>query len=409
MKAASDDLMTVDPPETVRQSPRRPSRAARILRSVLLLAVVVVIVGAVVFWGIDARVKSASGVARETADLAVPTVLVIHPSHGARENEIVLPGNIQAFTDAPIYARTSGYLKKWHVDIGAKVKAGDLLAEIETPEVDQQLQQARADLVTAQANLHLAETTAARWQELLKSDSVSKQETDEKISDFNAKKAMVDSTRSNVHRLQELQAFEKIYAPFSGVITARNTDIGQLIDAGATGGAAKELFHLASTTRLRVYVNVPQNYSRSAVPGMTAELTLAEFPDRRFRGNVVRNSQSIDAATRTLLVEVDVDNANGQLLPGAFTEVHLKLAGGARPLILPVNALLFRSEGLQVAVVRNGQTAELVPVKMGRDFGTEVEILAGITEKDAVILNPPDSLTSGTTVHVAATPSPGGV
>jgi RND family efflux transporter MFP subunit len=365
-----------------------------------MLTLLAVAVGAVVFWGIDTRIKTAAGVSRETLEMAVPAVSVIHPKRGAPADEVVLPGNIQAFTEAPIYARTSGYLKQWHTDIGARVKAGQLLAEIETPEVDKQLDQARADLATAEANYRLAESTAARWQNLLKTDSVSRQETDEKLGDFAAKKTIVDSTRSNVKRLEDLQSFQKIYAPFDGVITARNTDVGQLIGSGSIA-QAKELFHLAATNKLRVFVSVPQIYSRSAIPGVTAELTLSEFPGRRFAGKLARTSEAIDAASRTLLAEVDVDNAQGQLLPGAYAEVHLKFPSKTGVLILPVNTLIFRSEGLQVGVIRDGDKAELVPIRMGRDYGTEVEIVAGISEKDSVIVNPPDSITSGTLVRVS--------
>jgi RND family efflux transporter MFP subunit len=384
---------------------KRTLRVRTVVLALFLIAAVVA-VSMVVSRGINARLQAASGLTQVTQELAIPTVAVIHPKHGAPADEVVLPGNIQAFTDAPIYARTNGYLKRWYVDLGARVKEGQLLAEIETPEVDKQLDQTRADLATAEANLRLAETTAARWQDLLKTDSVSKQETDEKVGDLKAKMAIVDSGRSNVKRLQDLQSFQKIYAPFEGVITARNTDVGQLISAG-TGVVTKELFHLAATNQLRVYVSVPQVYSRSAVPGVKAELTLAEFPGRRFPGKLVRTAESIDSASRTLLAEVDVDNSAGHLLPGAYAEVHLKLPSKTGALILPVNTLLFRSEGLQVGVIRDGGKAVLVPVTMGKDFGTEVEILTGITEKDSVIVNPPDSLASGTAVHVASAQTAG--
>ncbi len=374
----------------------------RLLKFLILLAVAARSYRVVlVFRGINARIRDAAGVSRETAELDIPTVSVIHPKRGAPADEVILPGNIQAFVDAPIYARTNGYLKQWRSDIGARVKTGDLLAEIETPEVDKQLDQSRADLATAEANYTLAESTATRWQDLLKTESVSKQETDEKVGDFHAKKALVDSARSNVKRLEDLQSFQKVYAPFDGVITARNTDVGQLVSAGS-GGQGKELFHLAATDKLRVFVNVPEVYSRSAVAGVTAELALNEFPGRRFRGKLVRNAEAIDTASRTLLVELDIDNSDGRLLPGSYTEVHLKLPSKFGSLILPVNALVFRSEGLQVGVVRSGDKAELVPIQMGRDYGVEVQVLSGITEKDLVIVNPPDSLISGTTVRVTA-------
>ena len=313
--------------------------------------------------------------------------------------EIILPGNIQAFTDSPIYARTNGYLKKWYVDIGAHVKAGQLLAEIETPEVDQQLDQARADLNTAQANYQLSEITATRYQDLLKTDSVSKQDVDNAIGDFAAKKAMVASAQSNVKRLEELQSFEKIYAPFDGVITARNTDVGHLINSGA-GGPATELFHIAAIRTLRVYINVPQQYSQAAKPGITADSDAAGISRARFQGKLVRTADAIDLASRTLLVEVDVDNPSGELLPGAYTEVHLKVPSGVPALILPVSALIFRSEGLQVGTVQNGNRAALTRITLGRDMGSEVEVVSGVTANDLVIANPPDSLISGETVRV---------
>jgi len=380
--------------------PKSTSNWIPFAKAIAVLAVLAFLVGAVVVRGINARIKAASAVSLETRKEAEPTVAVLRPRRGAPVEEIVVPGNIQAFVEAPIYARTNGYLKQWTADIGARVKTGQLLAEIETPEVDKQLDQAKAELATAEANYGLAESTAIRWQDLLKTDSVSKQETDEKISDFKAKKTMVDSGRANVKRLRDLQSYQKIYAPFDGVITARNTDVGQLI-AASSSGQGKELFHLAATDRLRVFVNVPQIYSRSAVAGVAAYLTLVEFAGRRFSGKLVRTAESIDAASRTLLAEIDVDNTSGELLPGAYVEVHLRLPSKTAAVILPVNALIFRSEGLQVAVVRDGGKADLVPVTMGRDYGTEVEILAGVTEKDSVIVNPPDSLTSGTVVLVA--------
>jgi len=366
--------------------------------------VVLVVVAVIVVAGIVPRMRAAKALAVETRELAVPTVAVIHPKMGAPQSEIVLPGNMQAFMDAPIYARTSGYLKKWYVDIGAHVKAGQLLADIETPEVDQQLEQARADLTTAVANLSLSEITAKRYEGLKNTDSVSKQDVDNAEGDYQAKKAMVASAQSNVKRLEELQSFEKIYAPFDGVITARNTDVGHLINSGA-GAPATELFHMASTKVLRVYINVPQEYSQSAKPGLAADLTLQEFPGRRFAGKLVRTADSIDLTTRTLLVEVDVNNPSGELLPGAYTEVHLKVPAGAPSFILPVTALIFRSEGMQVAVVDNQNHANLRKVAIGRDYGAEVEVVSGISANDNIIVSPPDSIVSGETVRIA-NPSP---
>jgi len=311
----------------------------------------------------------------------------------------VLPGNAQAYVATPIYARTNGYLKTWYFDIGAHVKAGQLLAEIETPEVDRQLDQARADLATAQANLDLSQITADRYQSLLKSDSVAKQDVEDRVGDLHAKKAMVDSATYNVRRLEEMQHFQRVYAPFDGVITARNTDIGALINAGSNA-PGKELFDIAATSKLRVYVNVPQAYSRDVRPGAHADLTQAEFPGRRFDGAIVRSSDSIDPASRTLLTEVDVDNPSGELLPGAFLSVHLKLSSKAGTVVVPVNSLIFRSQGMQIAVVR-GNKAELVQITIGRDYGNEVEVLSGVTAQDEIIENPSDSLTSGTEVRVA--------
>jgi RND family efflux transporter MFP subunit len=376
---------------------------ARILKLLFLAAAVLVIAGAVVVRGINFRTRAAAVVRQETLDQAVPSVAVIHPKLGAMKDEVVLPGNIQAFTDSPIYARTSGYLTKWYFDIGARVKSGQLLAEIESPEVDQQLAQARADLGTAQANLKLAELTMVRYQNLLKLEAIAKQDVDNAVGAWEADKATVASQMANVKRLEQLVSFEKVFAPFDGVITARNTDIGALVNAG-NGGAAQELFHLASTDKLRVFVSVPQAYSRSAIPGVTAELTVNEFPGQRFRGKLVRNAESINAATRTLLSEVDLDNPMGRLLPGAFAEVHLKLQAEEPALVLPVTALVFRAEGMQVAVIRpserGGDKVDLVAVTLGRDFGTEIEVTSGITARDSVIVSPPDSLTSGQQVRV---------
>jgi RND family efflux transporter MFP subunit len=376
--------------------PERP----RSSRGVWIAIIALLIVAAVVIAGIVPREKATADLRTETYNLAIPTVGVIHPKVGAPQTEIVLPGNIQAFIDSPIYARTNGYLKKWYADIGAHVQAGQLLAEIETPEVDQQLDQARADLNTAQANFNLAQITATRYQDLAKSEAVSKQDVDNAQGDYQAKKAMVESARSNVNRLEQLQSFEKIYAPFSGVITARNTDIGHLINSGA-GGPATELFHVAETRQLRVFVNVPQEYSQAAAPGLTADLTLQEFPGRHFKGKLVRTSSSIDLTSRTLLVEVDVDNPTGELLPGAYAEVHLKVSSGAPAVILPVSAMLFRSDGLQVATVENGTRVQLRDIVVGRDFGNEIEVVSGLRASDWVILNPSDSLVTGESVRLA--------
>jgi len=363
------------------------------------LAVLLLVAGAVVYRGVSSRVRAAADVKADMRDLAVPAVSLAQPKRSAPQEEIVLPGNIQAYIDAPIYARTNGYLKRWYVDIGGRVKTGQLLAEIDTPELDQQLQQARADLATAKANYDLAQTTAARYEFLLKSDSVAKQDVDNAVGDAHAKKAMVDSASGNVKRLEQLQSFEKVYAPFDGVLTARNTDIGQLIDSGS-GSGAKELFHVAAIHTLRVYVNVPQIYSPAAVPGVQAYLTLPQFPGRRFPGKLARTSEAIDQASRTLLAEVDVANPTGEILPGAYAEVHLKLLSATSTVIIPVTSLIFRSEGLRVGVVRNGH-AFMIPITLGRDFGTEVEVVSGLDGREEVITNPPDSLVEGQEVRIA--------
>ncbi|MBV8069962.1 MAG: efflux RND transporter periplasmic adaptor subunit [Acidobacteriaceae bacterium] len=376
------------------------SRQSGNLRGLLVvLALGAIVLAGMLYSGITGRAKADTALNRETEQLAIPTVSVIRPNITEGAEEVVLPGNVQAYVDTPIWARASGYLKTWHVDIGAHVKKGELLAEIESPEVDQQLQQAKADLTTAQANLKLAQITAERYNNLFKTDSVSKQELDNAVQDAAAKTATANSAQANASRLEQLVSYENVYAPFDGVITARNVDTGALVDAD-TNTPGKELFHLASTATLRVYVNVPEIYSRAAKPGVTSYLTLSEFPGRRFKGTIVRNAEAIDVASRTLLVEVDVNNPTGELLPGSYTSVHLKLPSKVQALSVPSNALLFRSEGLRVAVVKNGQT-QLVPVTLGRDFGNEVEVVSGLNRNDAVIVNPSDSIQSGEQVRLA--------
>ena len=374
------------------------------------LAAAALVLGIVIYSGIHERAHAETTLGNRTERAAVPLVNVVNPTRGGASQEIVLPGNSQAFNDTPIYARTNGYLKRWYVDIGSHVTQGELLAEIETPEIDQQLEQARADLKNAQANARLAEITAARWQNLLKTNSVSKQETDQAISDQSARQATVDSMAANVHRLEQLQSFEKVYAPFAGVITARNTDIGALINAGA-GGVPQELFHMAAVNKLRVYVAVPEVDSRAAQTGAKATMTLDEYPGESFEGTIVRNSDSIDLASRTLNVEVDVNNPDGRIKSGAYVFVHMKVPDGAksasRSLVIPANTLLFRSEGLRVGVVRNDR-AELVPITIGRDYGSTVEVVNGLKASDQVIVNPSDSLISGAPVHANAA-NPGGV
>jgi RND family efflux transporter MFP subunit len=377
-------------------APRRRS----VGRSAAILLIAVIIVGLLVLSGIVPRLRSRKALAAETNELAAPTVVVVQPKRGAPSQEILLPGNIQAFVDAPIYARTNGYLKRWYFDIGSHVRQGQLLAEIESPEVDQQLSQAQADLGTATANLHLSQITADRYADLIKQDAVSQQETDNAVSDLASRNTAVKSAQANMDRLKQLVSFEKVYAPFDGVVTARNTDIGQLIDSGAAGGQARSLFQVAAVNELRVFISVPQIYSQAATPGLTADLTFAEFPGRRFHGKLVRTSRSIDPTARTLNVEVDVDNSKGELLPGAYTEVHLKLKEDIPTMTIPVSALLFRKEGLRVAVARDDNTAELQSVTLGRDFGDFAEITTGLTGQERIIANPPDSIIDGERLNI---------
>ncbi|HEY4187020.1 MAG TPA: efflux RND transporter periplasmic adaptor subunit [Polyangia bacterium] len=366
-------------------------------RGKALLLVFALIAGAVVLAviGIVPRVRARTTLQQDTDALAAPTVIVAQPLTGQLDQDVVLPGNIQAFTDSPLYARTSGYLKSWAFDIGAHVKKGQRLAVIESPEIDQQLAQAQADLATAEANSKYAQAQAARYQGLLDENAVSKQDTENFRTQASSTGNQVQAATANVRRLGQLTSFEKIVAPFDGVVTARNVDVGTLIDAGA----GKELFHLAADDVLRVYVNVPQIYSRTCVPGVTAELTLSEYPGRVFTGKIVRTSNAIDPASRTLLVEVEVDNAKHELFPGSYAQVHFKLRAAQPALILPVPTLMFRAEGLRVGVVRSGR-AVLVPITIGRDDGKTVEVSSGLQATDQVIQNPPDALIDGEAVRV---------
>jgi RND family efflux transporter MFP subunit len=389
------------PPLSVVNTPHRSRRG-------WLVAVAIFAGFAGIFvYGIVTRVRSAATVHTETAQMAVPSVAVISPQRSAPSQEIVLPGNVQPFISAPIYSRTNGYLRRWHADIGAHVRKGQLLAEIETPEVDQQLQQSRSNLATAQANLRLAEITKERYQGLLATHAVAQQDVDNAVGTYNANKAIVDANQANVKQLETLQSFERIYAPFDGIITARNTDIGALIASGNSGNVKTDLFHISQPGTLRVYVNVPEQYSQAATPGLTAELTLAEFPGRRFQGKLVRTSNSINFATRTLLAEIDVDNPSGELLSGAYAEVHLKVRGQTSSYLVPVSTLIFRSQGLQVAVVKNGSVS-LTAVTPGHDFGDQIEIVSGLTGGESVIVSPPDSIVSGQKVQVVQSAPIGG-
>jgi RND family efflux transporter MFP subunit len=377
-------------------SPPPPRRSSRWLTLIVALAAAIAL-GVAIYYGIQSRVGAETALVRETHEDAVPFVSVIHPTANAASTEISLPGNTQAFISTPIYARTNGYLKNWYADIGAHVKAGQLLAEIETPELDQQLQQAQSDLKNAQANLQIAQATNARYQKLIAAHAVSQEEADTTAADLHSKQALVDSGEANVRRLSQLQDFEKVTAPFDGVVTARDTDIGALI----APNDPRELFHLAAINKLRIYVSVPEVYAPLVHEGDKPTLTVDSFPGESFVGTIVRNSDNIDPVTRTLNVEVDVENPGGKLLPGAYVFVHFKFAAAPGSVTVPSNALLFRSEGPRVGVVRDGH-AKLVPVTIGHDYGTSLEVLSGLNAQDNVILDPSDSLTDGAPVQVAA-------
>jgi RND family efflux transporter MFP subunit len=375
-----------------------PEQAAISPRKALVgMAVVVVVTAALAGYGILRRIHADSVLVERTTELAAPTVIVAAPKAGAPVDSFVLPGNVTSYTDSPIYARTAGYLTHWYFDIGAKVKRGALLAEIATPEVDQQLAQAEADLNTAQANANNARIQAERYTGLVQSDAVSRQDTDTFVNQAASTAAAVRSAQANVERLRQLQSFEKVYAPFDGVVTARNIDTGQLIDPGA----GKELFHLQALQTLRVYANLPQVYSSNVKPGAKIGLTFAEHAGKIYQGTLVRTADAIDPASRTLLVEIDVDNHAGELLPGSLAQVHFKTPSAATALIVPAAALIFRKEGLCVGVV-NGSTAHLVPVVIGEDDGANVQIVTGLGTGDQVIQDPPDSLIDGEKVQVVS-------
>ena len=377
------------------------------LRRWITVLVILGIVGGVLISGIRSRNKAQAALRTVTNQMAVPSVSVVRPKQAAPSQEIILPGNIQPFILSPIYARTNGYLKKWYFDIGAHVKTGQLLAIIETPEVDQQLAQARGTLNTAQANLELSRITMERYQGLLRKHAVSQQDVDNAVGSYNANKAIVEADQAAVQQYTALVSFEKVYAPFDGVITARNTDIGDLINSGSSTAPRTNLFDIAQTGLLRVYVNVPEEYSQGMKPGKTAaDIVLAEFPGRRFPGKLVRTAEAINVTTRTLLVEVDVPNPKGPLLSGSYAEVHLKVPGQGSTYLLPVNTLIFRSDSLQVGVVKDGKVT-ITGVTPGHDFGAEIEIVSGLKADDQVVVNPPDSLVTGQAVQVVQASLPG--
>ena len=394
-------------PEYQEQRRRKGSRLFAIL---FVVVIGLVVVGAVTLFQRRAQYQA---LAKETETLAIPTVAVIHPATESAQEDLVLPGTMQAYVESPIYARTNGYLKKWYRDIGSRVRQGELLADIDTPEVNQQLSQARADLNTAKANAHLSEITATRFTELIKTDGVSKQEVDNANGDLEAKRAIVQSSEANVRRLEDLESFRHIYAPFSGVITRRNVDVGTLINAG-NGGSSQQLFFLAQTDPIRVYVSMPETYAPSIHAGLGAFLQLTQYPGQRFEGKVVRTAEAIDTGTRTLLTEVDVPNHNGALLPGGYAQVHLQVKVTGARLEVPVNALLFRSEGLRAVVVDANHKTHLKPLTIGRDYGITLEVLQGLDANDWIVLNPADSLDEGQEVHTKeislnAPPRPGPV
>jgi RND family efflux transporter MFP subunit len=368
------------------------------------VAVVVIVTVALAVFGVLSRRSAATVLAERTQELAAPTVIAAPPTLGAPVDSFVLPGNVTALTDSPIYARTSGYLTRWYYDIGSRVKKGALLAEIATPEVDQQLAQAEADLNTSQANANNARIQADRYTGLVKSNAVSRQDTDTFVNQATATAAAVRSAEANVQRLRELQSFEKVYAPFDGVVTARNIDTGQLIDPGA----GKELFHLQAIQTLRVYANLPQVYTNNVKRGSKIDLTFAEHAGRIYQGTLVRTSDAIDPASRTLLVEIDVDNRDGELLPGSLAQVHFKTPAAGPVFIVPAAALIFRKEGLRVGVAVSGNVAHLVPVVIGEDDGANVQIVNGLNAADRVIQDPPDSLIEGEKIYVESPGSPTG-
>jgi len=387
--------MTDTSPSTSSEQP------SHIVRYAWIALVVALILAA---WGIISRVHARSKLAKETSTEAVPQVTTLKPGRSPASEDLVLPGSVQAFIEAPIYARTSGYLKIWYTDIGSPVKKGQLLAEIDAPEVDQQYSQAQADLATAHANSQLAISTNERWKGLLATHSVSQQDADTKASDAAAKRAAEASASANVARLRDLESFKRVLAPFDGVVTQRNTDIGALIAAGQNAGNA--LFRIADTTKLRIYVLVPEPYAAATVPGMQSDLFFSEHPGKSFPATLVRTANALDPAQRTLQVELQVDNTNGVLFPGSYAEVHFKVPGSDQSLRVPANTLLFRAAGLQVATVDTGDHVHLKTIVPGRDFGKSIEVLSGIAADDNVVINPPDSLVEGAPVRIAPAPKP---
>jgi RND family efflux transporter MFP subunit len=402
MRTHNSEKVAVAATPSQNESVRPQSRRRWLVAGLVALAAI-----GVLAVGIRSRLNAEKSLQTVTGQMAIPSVSVAALKQTAPSQEITLPGNIQPFISSPIYARTDGYLKKWYFDIGAHVKAGDLLAVIQTPEVDDQLAQARSTLATAEANLRLAQITQDRYQSLLTKHAVSQQDVDNAVGTYSANKAIVDADTANVRHYEALVSFEKVYAPFDGVITARNTDIGDLINSGSNTVPRTDLFDISQTRTLRAYVNVPEEYSQGVKPGQTgADVTLSEFPGKRFPGRLVRTSQAINATTRTLLTEVDLDNPGATLLSGSYAEVHLQIPARNSTFLLPVSALIFRDEKLQVGVVRNGKIA-ITDITPGHDFGNEIEVVAGLNANEQVVMNPPDSLVSGQEVKIVQATLPG--
>jgi membrane fusion protein, multidrug efflux system len=411
MDSRANQIQALEPehhsPE-ITPPPRLPPAAPR--RALLIIGIVLLAlaVGAVVT--MVTRIHNSRVLADETEQESIPTVAVVHPIAETADEELILPGTLQAYEESPIYARTNGYLLRWYKDIGSRVSQGELLAEIDTPEVDQELMQARANRQQIVAQLDLAKINADRYVSLRKTDSVSQQEADQQTSGYQQAKANLDAADANVRRLEQLESFKRVYAPFSGVLTKRTVDPGTLINAGSTG-TGKELFDLARVDPLRVYISVPQNYAPAIKVGMDATVTLQEYPGEKFKGTVVRTAEAIDPVTRTLLTEVDVPNKEGHLLPGSYGEVHFHPGINAQKITVPVNSMLFRQEGPRVAVVGSDGKVQLRPITIGRDYGTTLEILGGVSVEDRIVINPADSLEEGQRVNIApenAPPSPGG-
>src|SRR6202167_552605 len=381
----------IEPPP---DRPPAPAGKGTILVGAVLL--VLITAGVVTFLN---RNTEANALAKESEATAIPTVAVVHPQSEAGNDELILPGNLQAFEESPIFARTNGYLLRWYKDIGSKVEKGELLAAIDTPEVDQELSQARATREQIRAALGLAKISADRWANLRKTDSVSQQEADQEASGYEQAQANLAAADANVHRLEQLESFKNVFAPFSGVLTRRTVDPGALINSGAQA-AGRELFDIARVDPLRVYVSVPQAYAPTIKVGMKATVALQEFPGQKFLGTVVRTADAIEPATRTLNTEVDVPNKDGKLLPGSFGQVHFATVTSVQRITIPVNAMLFRAEGPRVAVVDKNNKVHLLPITIGRDFGATLEILGGVDPGDQIIINPSDSLEEGQQVHV---------